>query len=113
MGKQKGHGRKFQPAVNIGEPGTVQQAYSWLFPKDAQKVVQRVRRFDTDWFQTHPGVKAFYRRYVPGEGYPKHDPTARYVAVFREGINRARAFTVEPSPELPYVEIDVDDYQSV
>ncbi len=93
MSKKKKHGhRLYQPPVNRFQPGQVRQAYSWLFPAEAQKVVQRVREWDTAYLLAHPYMSGFCRRYVPGEGFPHHDTSIGYVAVFRHGNERMRAF---------------------
>jgi hypothetical protein len=110
MGKQKGHGRKrYQPAVNIAKPGTFQEVYSDLFPADAKAVVDRMREFDTAWFEQHPSITRFARKYVPGEAFPQHDPSIRYVEVIRAGNTRARLFSVGKPTGMSWVEIPDED----
>lgn len=97
-----------QPAVNLGQLGQVTQAYEHLFPADWRELSQRLRDFDTAWFAAHPGAKGFVREYVPGEAYPKHDPTARYVEVIRSGNMRTRLMVVKRAAHLPFVELPDD-----
>lgn len=106
MSKQKGHGRKYQPAVNRGQPGKLSQAYADLFPADARQVYERMRSFDSDYLADHPNVREFVRAYVPGEGFPQHDPDVRFVLVTRMSPDqRVRAFfTYRPTP-YPFVGI--------
>lgn len=116
MGKQKGHGRRRYPAVNrLGaeSAGKVLQVYDGLFPQDWRALGERVRDFDTRWFEAHPECTSFMRVYIPGEAYPKHDPAWKYTHVGRtpdgfrvRGMATARAQT----PDEPFVEVPADLY---
>ncbi len=108
MGKKRDHGRKKVPPVNRGTPGTVSHAYPDLFPQDWKALGERLREFDTAWFEANRYNDEFAREYVPGEAYPKHDPDVRYVVVKRLGDTRVRALTAEMPPNMPFVELPSD-----
>ena len=110
MSKKKNHGRHpYQPPVNIAPKGTFQQVYSDLFPEDAKAVVDRMREFDTAWFAAHPTEKQFARKYIPGEAFPQHDPSVRYVVVFRQGNTRMRAFDASENRPIDMIWVDVPE----